>query len=428
MLAYRTFARTALATAGALLLPALAAAQGTATQCFTDSVPIQPTNWNSSVTIPKFNPNLGTLQSIQFTISGLVQGQAAVESLDAAPTVINTSFSAQLTLTRPDLSVIVVTIPIAMFSDPVTAFDGVLDFGGTSGVTHPNIMATDSDMATSPPPLSDLVLFTGPGTISLPVTAAATSIATGPGNVVTQFMTSASATVEVCYTYEVNQPPSFTSPTCNSLILATAGVPLVPVLVCASDINTGDSVSISPVSLPAGATFTPSPATGNPACGTLEWTPSLAQLGDTQICFVATDTHGRSTTCCITVSVAECFQMLGRGAGNAAIQIGPTLWQTQLLNVRVYFPVTLNDRPNFRVPLLTSGQLNFSVQTLMYNTIQFPQNSYQWSNRLRVTVLPGGIVTGELNGTINGIHQSVSTFTDPNGDLWMTFPFTIDGM
>jgi hypothetical protein len=428
MLAYRTFARTALATAGTLLLPALAAAQGTATVCFNDAVPLQPTNWNSSVTIPKFDPSLGTLQSIQFTISGTVQGQAAVESLDAAPTVINTSFSAQLTLTRPDLSVIVVTIPIAMFSDPVTAFDGTLDFGGTSGVTHPGIIAMDSDMATSPPPLSDLVLFTGPGTISLPVTAAATSIATGPGNVVTQFMTSASATVQVCYTYEVNQPPVYTSPVCNSVVMATAGVAIAPIMVCANDVNTGDSVSIAPVSLPAGATFTPNPATGNPACGTLEWTPGLNQLGDHQICFVATDTHGRSTTCCITISVAECYQMLGRGAGNASVQIGPTLWQSQLLTIRLYFPVTLNDRPNFRVPLLTSGQLNFSVQTLMHNTVQFPQNSYQWSNRLRVTVLPGGIVTGELNGTLNGIHQSVSTFTDPNGDLWMTFPFTIDGM
>ena len=58
----------------------------------------------------------------------------------------------------------------------------------------------------------------------------------------------------------------------------------------------------------------------------------------------------------------------------------------------------------------------------------FPLNPDQWSNRLRVTVYPGGLVQGELFGTLNGIHQSIATFTDPNGDLYMTFPFTVDGM
>jgi hypothetical protein len=66
----------------------------------------------------------------------------------------------------------------------------------------------DSETANSPPPDSDLVLFTGPagnpGTISLPVEAVGTSVATGGGNVISQFMTSAAATLTVCYTYELD--------------------------------------------------------------------------------------------------------------------------------------------------------------------------------------------------------------------------------
>jgi hypothetical protein len=68
------------------------------------------------------------------------------------------------------------------------------------------------------------------------------------------------------------------------------------------------------------------------------------------------------------------------------------------------------------------------MQTLMHNPQAFPNNPDQWSQRLRVTVLPGGIVQGELFGTLNGIHQGLATFTDANGDLYMTFPFTVDGM
>jgi hypothetical protein len=64
----------------------------------------------------------------------------------------------------------------------------------------------------------------------------------------------------------------------------------------------------------------------------------------------------------------------------------------------------------------------------MFNPTMFPANPSQWTQRLRITVLPGQIVTGELFDTLNGMHQSMATYTDPDGDLWMTFPFTIDGM
>lgn len=429
MLPQRLLARSSNILLGATCLAtsALAGAPTINTQCHTAGVPLQNTNWSSSVSVPKFNPLLGTLQSISFKITGEVQGSIKAESLDAQPTVINSQLGATMTLTRPDLSVIVVTLPVANFSDPVTAFDGMIDFMGTSGVTHANLVATDSDMVVSPPPLSDLVLFTGVGNITLGVSAAAVSTASGPGNVVTQFSTMGKADVEVCYTYEVNQPPEFTQPTCQTTIMATAGVP-VSFQVCADDDNTLDMVTLAPVLLPLGATFNPNPAIGNPACGTLDWTPSLNQLGDTQICFVATDTHGRASTCCVTVSVAECFQALGRGAGNYARYHGGTLWTTQLDIVRQFNPVTMTNRPSMAVPILTSGSMVFAMQTLMHNTIQFPNNTYQWSNRTRITVLPGGVVTGELFGTINGIHQSVTTFTDPSGQLRMTFPFTIDGM
>lgn len=421
--------RTSLAALGAVALSSVAFAGGSSsTLCFSDSIPLQSTNWASSVSIPQFNPALGTLQSIQFTLSGNVQGTARAESLDASPTLVNTQFSADITLTRPDMSVIVVTIPIANFSDPLGPFDGTIDFGGSSGVTHPGINANDSDMAISPPPLSDLVLFTGLGNIVLPVVATGTSTATGSGNLITQFTTQAQCSVEVCYTYEPNTPPVFTEPTCGATYMATAGVPF-SIQICAADSNTNSTVTLAAGALPPGATLNPPlPADGNPICTTFSWTPTLADIGTVQVCFTAVDNNQRTSACCFNIQVAECFQFIGRGSGNAGLTIGSTFWQSQLASIRNTYAVTMTDRPNLRVPILTTGQLNFSMQTLMHNPQQFPQNPDQWSNRLRVTILPGGLVQGELFGSLNGIHQSIATFTDANGDLYMTFPFTVDGM
>jgi len=186
------------------VLGAVLAAHVTAqqTQTFSDSIPVTNTNWALTVSLPKFDPALGTLQTIALTLDGHIEGQAAVESTDASPTQITTQFQANLTLARPDMSIIAVVIPQITNIVDLTAFDGTIDFAGTSGHTFPGLMQNSQQTVTSPPPRSDLALFTGTGNIVLPVTAVGTSVATGSGNVVTQFATRASAVVTVVYTYQ----------------------------------------------------------------------------------------------------------------------------------------------------------------------------------------------------------------------------------
>ena len=426
MTRFITMAGISLAVASFLSLPASAQTQQV---CFNSSIPLTNTNWSDSVTIPKFDPTLGTLQQIDFMLTGDIQGSAGVESLDTGPTVVQLQFSATLTLTRPDLSVIVVTVPLANFNDPLAAHDGTIDFMGPSGMFHPGINAMASNSATSPPPASDLVLFTGPGNIVLPVTAVGSSTATGGGNVITQFMTAAAADVQVCYTFLPNTPPTFTPPTpqCNSVLMATAGVPF-SFTVCATDTDPGDVVTLTGV-LPAGASTVPAlPVMGNPACVVVNWTPTMAQLGNFVFSFTAIDTHQRTAACTINVLVAECYQFIGRGGTGSSIVLGGTQWDSYLGAIRFAWPVTMTDRPSMKIPNLATGQLQFSMQTLMHNPIVFPANADQWSQRLRVTVLPGQMVLGDLFQSLNGIHQGLSTFTDPLGERYMTFPFTIDGM
>ncbi|MBL8858044.1 MAG: choice-of-anchor E domain-containing protein [Planctomycetes bacterium] len=418
---------------GVALFAAPAAAQ-TQTVCFNSSLPLVNTNWNNSVSVSKFDTALGTLQSINFVLSGNIQGAVRIESLDTAATVVQTNFQATLTLTRPDLSVLVVTVPLANFNDSLSAYDGTTDFGGTSGVSHLGINAFATNNVTSPPPASDLVLFSGPpglpGNITLPVTAVGSSVATGSGNLITQFQTMADAQVQVCYTYLVNTPPTFgpPTPTCNTTLMATAGAPFT-FQVCGGDSNPGDTVTITSGPLPAGATLSPQvPAVGNPVCRTFNWTPTVGQLGVHVVNFTITDNHNRTATCQLSILVAECYQFLGRHPGSSSLVVGGTLFQSHLANVRLIFPVTMVDRPSLRIPNLTGGQLTFHMETVMSNPLLFPTNPDQWSQRLQVTVHPGQIVTGSLFESFNGIHQSLATFSDAQGERYMTFPFTIDGM
>jgi len=188
----------------ALAATALLASNASAQQvCYSDSIPLTTTNWNHTVTIPRFDPAMGILQSIDFELSGTIDGSAKFESLDNAPSNVTMSFQGQLVLTRPNLTQLVVVLPVANFANSVTAYDGTTDFGGTSGVTYPSVNASQTNMATSPRPVSDLTLFSGPsgnpGTIVLPVSASGTSVASGAGNLITQFQQKASAIVRVCY-------------------------------------------------------------------------------------------------------------------------------------------------------------------------------------------------------------------------------------
>jgi len=175
------------------------------TLMYSDWIPLNTTNWNLSVTVPKFDGSLGTLTKITFDLMGDVEGSARFESLDAAPATVTMDLSAQITLQRPDLSPLVVTLPTASTLDNVTAFDGVIDFGGTSGKTYPLLTASDADSAMLLSPFSpiDTANFIGGplDTITLPVKAQGASTGSGAGNLLLQFATQAAANVQVTYEY-----------------------------------------------------------------------------------------------------------------------------------------------------------------------------------------------------------------------------------
>jgi hypothetical protein len=206
--------------------------------------------------------------------------------------------------------------------------------------------------------------------------------------------------------------------------MASVGVPF-SVQICVSDPDPTDVVTLTSTALPAGATLTPPlPITGNPACTTFNWTPASNQVGTTTVTFNAIDTHLRTSSCTLTIVIAECHTMLGAAPGSSQQLMFGHLYDTQLSGVRRFWPVTMVDMPSFALSQLPS---QYSVQVVMYNPTVFPANPSQFSQVLTFHNT-GTQITGTLSGSFNGIHIQMQTFTTPSGQLRVRFPFTIDGM
>ena len=153
-----------------LIAAAVAAVLGTATVATAAEtapqdvfVVQQNTNFILNRTFNKFDTSLGTLTGIRFDLTGNVFGSFGVESLDAAPSTVDARLSATVTLERPDNSIIVITLPVFSALISLTAFDGTIDFAGTSGASRDGLTGTDSQFPHLAAPAERSRPLQGPG-------------------------------------------------------------------------------------------------------------------------------------------------------------------------------------------------------------------------------------------------------------------------
>ena len=128
--------------------------------------------------LPKFNIDGECLTSVCISLDGDVYGEIGFENYDNFAKTVVVQFTAFITLQRPDVSTILVVQPATSTTDNVPAYDGTLDYGGTSGKTYYGVGAgqVDSLCLSSP---ADLALFSGAGNINLPCIASDASSQVG---------------------------------------------------------------------------------------------------------------------------------------------------------------------------------------------------------------------------------------------------------
>lgn len=188
-----------------VLVLLLAGTVPAATLTFSDDTGTVQNGWIGELRLQKFDPALGTLNSITFEYGGTLIASVAVESMNGTPAHITTTVEGEITFYPApyDLIPYLRTWLQCNRSFDATAYDGVLDYGGTSGITFPDDVWNGSTGGFSN--LSDptyLSLFTGLGQIAIPCEVSGTSVSSGPANlaVLTRMVARGQATVIYDYT------------------------------------------------------------------------------------------------------------------------------------------------------------------------------------------------------------------------------------
>lgn len=165
------------------------------------TIPLTTTNWSQSITVPKFPAANGTLTQVTFTLQSTMSGTLRVESLDSSGATVQSTLSAIIHIRRPDMTMLMTHSPSVSVDKSFSAYDGATDYTGASGTTHPLLHTSSGSTALTALSASDIALFTGTGTVTLPVTAVANSAFSGGGNLHSIAAVAASATITVTYTY-----------------------------------------------------------------------------------------------------------------------------------------------------------------------------------------------------------------------------------
>jgi len=179
-----------------------------ATIMYSGSEPTATTNWDVMIDVPQFDDMGGTrvLKSISVFLEGTVSGSAAGESLDAAPAIVDLFLQSEISLSLGG-NALAVVIPVANASFNASAFDGSIDFAGTSGATFSSLNASDSVKEILSLGNDDLSPWIGGGTVTLDGAAVGQSSGSGAGNLILQFATDASLSWSVEYEYNIIPTP-----------------------------------------------------------------------------------------------------------------------------------------------------------------------------------------------------------------------------
>jgi hypothetical protein len=154
------------------------------------------TDFNKLIQVQQFDPSLGTLTNVMFTITGNITTEAEVTNRDAVAQPISLMLTGALGLSYggPGNSI------VDELKSESLGFTAAANTVTTDGLTIDFLT-----MASFGSPSPVLGNFTGPGFIDLTFDASALSLVGGSGNIVSTISTTAGAEIEVKYTYTL--PP-----------------------------------------------------------------------------------------------------------------------------------------------------------------------------------------------------------------------------
>lgn len=169
----------------------------------TVSTSFAPTNINQSIGIEQFNSSLGTLQSVTINFTGDIKGDAGFENISPNPDKITVTLGGNLSLSLNNQSLLTLN-PQNVSNYETGAYDGTINFGGTSGQTILALMASQSGTFTSTDS-QFLQSFIGNSNVNFAFSALGNSVVAGSGNISSFVATLAKTNIQVTYEYDPAQ-------------------------------------------------------------------------------------------------------------------------------------------------------------------------------------------------------------------------------
>lgn len=156
------------------------------------------TGGSETQSVAQFDPSLGTLNSVQVLLNGKLTSDVKVENLDNAPSTVNAQVNGNLSLQGPNGTLLSLAPTLTENTTSLSAYDGKLDYGGTSG--H-DFGARSASARKSIALTNNLSAWEGNGKVDLTETAQSSSTVSGSGNEQIHIASEGSGTVTVIYDY-----------------------------------------------------------------------------------------------------------------------------------------------------------------------------------------------------------------------------------
>ena len=199
----------------------LTAGANAATVMFTDSYGLATTNWTHSIAASLFDASLGTLNSATFSFTYDIVQTFRAENTGATTDTITPVVGANMLFRKSASTLLNTVLTGSSTTFNASAFDGNIDYAGTSGFNFGDLTAgqADSIMLTG----ADLASLIGVGTLGSAGynvrAVGAGSLQTYNGNLASAISTQARYYLNVVYDYTAKTPPPNNVPEPSSLAL-----------------------------------------------------------------------------------------------------------------------------------------------------------------------------------------------------------------
>lgn len=167
---------------------------------YCDSIPEDFVDWNKSVSLPKFDPAMGTLKSVDLLMTTNLSQEIMIENTSTLAGNLTSSLTGALIADLPSSDSVSIDINSSSGAN-LSAYNGTLDLGGDSGFR--SVFQIPTEAASKSISNIEDFLAGAPGeSIAIPVRANIVSQTKMPGSSSSQVITKAGAEVCVSYTYD----------------------------------------------------------------------------------------------------------------------------------------------------------------------------------------------------------------------------------